>query len=312
MLSSVSGKHLPIIYAVLASLCFASSTFLSKMLGGGYLGEALHPLQVTHARFAFGFITALCLFILRDRQKIIQPHLRLHLLRVSLGWMGVAIMFSGVVYSPASDAIALSFMNPIFAMIFAVLLLGETVGRHRWAAAGCAFIGAVILLRPSGWQVNPIALMCLFGAAAFGLEIIIIKILSGRERPLQILVISNAIGSVIATAPLFFVATMPQGVQWGGLAAVGGVMVLGQMLFLLAMQRADASLVAPYIYATLLFVVGLDFLVLDVRPDRLSLAGAAIIIGACLYIAYREHRRKSGPAPSQSGATGPCQTDHEG
>lgn len=280
----------PILLAVTASLCFAGSTFLSKLLGSGFYGTALHPLQVAHSRFAFGLLTAMLLF-LASRRHVIRPHWRLHLLRSTLGWIGIAILFTGVIYIPASDAVALTFLNPIFAMMLAVLILHERVGKHRWTAAIIAFCGGVLLIRPEAAGINPVALLCLGGAALIGLEIVVIKMLSLREDVFQILLINNAIAATVATIPLFFTFEMPNAAQWGALAAVGVVMVTGQMLFLFAMRSSDASLVAPFIYATLIFVMLFDFGVLGVVPDLISLAGAGIIISCGSYIAIREHRQ---------------------
>ena len=279
----------PILLAITASLFFAGSTFLSKLLGTGVFGDALHPLQVTHSRFAFGLVAALVL-VLANRRRIVRPHYRLHVLRSALGWLGVGILFTGVVYIPASDAVALTFLNPIFAMIFAVLILRERVGRHRWAAALGAFIGGILLIRPEAAGLNLIALMCLGGAAIIGFEIIIIKMLASREDVFQILLVNNAIAAILASLPLFFVFDMPSATQWVGLAAVGVVMVTGQMLFLFAMRISNASLIAPFIYATLIFVMLFDFAVLRVVPDVISLTGACIIITCGSYIAWREYR----------------------
>ena len=82
---------------------------------------------------------------------------------------------------------------------------------------------------------------------------------------------------------------MPRNV--GSLVTVGVAMVTGQMLFLFAMRSSDASLVAPFIYATLIFVMLFDFGVLGVVPDLISLAGAGVIITCSSYIAIREHRQ---------------------
>ena len=145
-------------FGLLVSFFFASSTFVAKMSGLGFFGAPIHPLQVTHGRFVFGFITVLIIFLLFGERKLTRPNFCLYIARATFGWLGVSIMFSGVVYLPASDAISLSFMNPIFAMLFATLFLREQVGEHRWFGASCAFIGAAILLRPEGWHVNLIAL----------------------------------------------------------------------------------------------------------------------------------------------------------
>ncbi|MEC7211664.1 MAG: DMT family transporter [Pseudomonadota bacterium] len=280
--------------AVAASLFFAASTFTSKLLGSGFLGDPVHPLQVAHSRFAFGLITAGALFVMAGRRfQDPRANLHLHVLRSSLGWIGVGILFAGVVYIPASDAVALTFLNPIFAMIFATILLKERVGRHRWSAAALSFAGTLLLIRPEG-GVHPMALVCILGAILIGLEITIIKLLSAREDVFQILVINNLIAVVIATVPLAWLFRMPTLAQWGALAAVGVIMVAGQTLFLFAMRAGEASLVAPFIYATLVFVVLMDLAVLGVVPDAVSLSGAGVIIACGSYIAMREHRQRRG------------------
>ena len=263
--TSVAGWR-PLLLAVAASLFFAASTFTSKLLGSGFFGDPVHPLQVTHSRFAFGLMTACLLFVI-SRRRFHKPaaNLHLHMLRSSLGWIGVGILFAGVIYIPASDAVALTFLNPIFAMIFATILLKEHVGLHRWSAAALSFAGAILLIRPEG-GVHPMALVCVLGAVVIGLEITIIKMLAARENVFQILVINNLIAAVIASVPLFWVFTMPTATQWAGLAAVGVIMVAGQTLFLFAMRDGEASLVAPFIYATLVFVVLMDLAVLGVVP----------------------------------------------
>ena len=114
--------------------------------------------------------------------------------------------------------------------------------------------------------------------------------LASREDVFQILLVNNAIAAILASLPLFFVFDMPSATQWVGLAAVGVVMVTGQMLFLFAMRTSNASLIAPFIYATLIFVMLFDFAVLRVVPDVISLIGACIIITCGSYIAWREYR----------------------
>ena len=66
------------------------------------------------------------------------------------------------------------------------------------------------------------------------------------------------------------------------------------------MPCGQASLIAPFIYATLVFVVLLDLIVLGVVPDGVSLAGAGIILSCGVYIGFREHRQRRHPA--QDGA----------
>ena len=69
-------------------------------------------------------------------------------------------------------------------------------------------------------------------------------------------------------------------------------MVIGQLLFLFAMKAVDASLVSPFIYSTLIFIGMLDYFILDVQPDAISVFGGALIIASGSYIALRENSKR--------------------
>ena len=58
-----------------------------------------------------------------------------------------------------------------------------------------ALLGAIVLLRPGTGSFQPAALLALTAAAIIGLEITIIKLLSGREAPIQILIVNNTLGA---------------------------------------------------------------------------------------------------------------------
>jgi len=283
---------------VLATAFIAVTTLLAKALGTGVLGPALHPMQISHGRFVFAFL-ALGSAALVMRPVLVRPHWGLHLGRTTFGWMGVTLMFASVAYIPMADATAISFLNPVFAMVLAIPLLGERVGPVRWGSAGLALLGALILLRPTPGSFQPAALLALAAAVVMGMELIFIKKLSGRERVFQILLINNAMGLVIASVAVWPVWQAPTGSQWAALAGLGMLMACAQVLFINAMARADASFVAPFSYGALIFASLYDFAAFDVVPDALTVLGAAIIIAGALMLALRQGRRQqSGKKPS--------------
>jgi drug/metabolite transporter (DMT)-like permease len=197
-------------------------------------------------------------------------------------------MFAAAAAIPLADATAISFLNPIFGMILAIPLLGERVGKWRWLAAVIAFAGALILIRPGEGGIDTGALLALGAALALGLELIFIKRLSGRERPLQILLVNNTIGLVIATVAVIWVWQPPTPAQWAGMAAIGTVMAAAQFCFVSAMARADASFVTPFSYLTLVFAALYDAALFGTLPTPLSLLGAATIIAGAALLAWRE------------------------
>jgi drug/metabolite transporter (DMT)-like permease len=164
------------------------------------------------------------------------------------------------------------------------------VGRWRWIAAGIALVGALILLRPGPDSFRPGALIALAAALVIGIEIILIKRLSGRERPLTILFINNIIGMTISSVAVVAIWAPPTPAQWGALAGVGLVMALVQAAFVNSLARADASLVAPFSYATLIFATLYDLAVFGVVPDHISIIGAATILAGAAVLGWRETR----------------------
>lgn len=281
---------------LLATAFIAATTLLAKALGTNALGEPLHPFQVSHGRFLFAAI-AIGLVALVLRPKIIEPNLRLHIIRCVFGWAGVSLMFAAAARIPLSDATAISFLNPVFAMMLAIPLLGEKVGPWRWAAAGIALVGALVLLRPGPDSFQVAALLALGAAMMMGVEVICIKRLARMEGPFQILIINNAIGLCIATVAVLAVWQPPNPAQWGALAALGVLMACAQTCFLQAMRFADATLTLPMTYATLVFAALYDAWLFGVIPDAVSVLGAAIIVSGAALLAWREALRRA-PRPS--------------
>ena len=285
--------HNPALAATLIAVAcafIAATTLIAKTLATSQFGAPMHPFQIVFGRFLFAFLAfALASAILRPALQ--RPHLPLHLARTLGGWAGLTLMFASVAHIPLADATAISFLNPVFGMILAIPLLGEKVGRWRWGAAGIAFVGAVILLRPTPDSFQPAALLALGAAVILGFELNIIKKLTRRENPFSILLINNAIGVCIATLAVLWVWFWPTPAQWALMAALGCAMAVAQTCFVNAMARADASFVAPFSYGTLIFAAIYDILFYSVVPDTITVLGAGIILAGAFLLAWREGRR---------------------
>jgi len=276
---------------LLAAALLAGTTLLAKALGTQALGPPLHALQISHGRFLFAFL-AITVTVGLVRPVFTRPDLITHVKRSGLGWGGVTLMFAAAAFIPLSDATAISFLSPVFAMMLAIPLLGEKVGRIRWSAAVIALAGAAILTRPGGGVFETGALLALGAAVCMGAELIYIKRLSGREGPWQILLINNAIGLSIATLAVIWVWAAPTTAQWAALAGIGLLMALAQACFVNAMARGDASFVAPFFYTALVFAALYDGVIFGVWPNRASVIGAAVVLCGAGLLVWREGRQR--------------------
>ncbi len=283
---------------MLAATAFIAGTMLAaKSLGTALLGPPLHPFQVTHGRFIFAWL-AIATVLAIIRPPLQRPHFALHIGRTAFGFFGVTCMFAAVAYIPLTDATAISFLNPVMGMLLAIPLLGEKVGRWRWMAAGMALLGAMVLLRPGPGTFQVAALLALAAAMLLGMELIFIKKLANRESSLQILFVNNSLGVAIASIVVLPFWAMPTPAQWGALAALGLMMAAAQACFVNAMARADASLVTPFSYVSLIFVTLYDLVIFDVFPDAISWTGVTIILASAALLAWREQKSRPKIAPA--------------
>lgn len=276
-------------FMLVAAVLIAGTTLLAKLTGGPWLGEGLHPLQISQGRFLFAWLALMGVAMVL-RPRIERPDLRLHAARSVAGWGGVSLMFAAVGLIPLADATAISFLNPIFAMLLAIPLLGERVGKWRWLAAAIALGGGLVLLRPGAGAIEPGALLALAAAVVLGFEITLIKRLSGREPVFQILILANTFGLVISTIAVLFVWVPPSPAQWAALAALGVMMATAQALFVQSMRRADASFAVPFSYATLIFAALYDFAIFAVVPGWMTAFGAGLIVSGAGLLLWREGR----------------------
>lgn len=270
---------------VIAAAFVAASTLCAKMLGTG--DNALNALQITWGRYFFALFALLVVAIV-IRPKFTRPNWKLHSIRIAGGVFGVMLMFTAAGLIPLADVTAISFLNPMFAMVFAIPFLGEKVGPIRWGMAGLALFGAMLLIRPGTQGFQPEALFALGAALLFGVEVVALKMLAGREGAFQIVLIANVLGTLIAFVGALFVWINPTVEQWFWLAATGILMVTAQGFYTNALRLGDASFVLPFSYATLLFATFYDYALFDVVPLPLSLMGGAIIVVSGIILAWRE------------------------
>ena len=274
---------------LMGSAIIAATTVLAKGLGMGVFGPPLHPLQMAHGRFMFALLAVLTVIAI-VRPRLTRPQVPWHVLRASSGFTGVVLLFAAATMIPLADATAISFLSPIVTMLLAALMLGERPGLSRWVAAALSMAGVVVLFRPGAETIAVGALLALGAACAIGLEVTVVKRLTRREGPLQILLMSNVIGTTLASIAVVPVFAMPTGAQWAALAALGTLMFTAQVCYVHAMRLADASFVAPVAYTTLVFAAIYDAAIFGVWPDVVSLTGAGLILFGALVLTTREPR----------------------
>ncbi len=234
---------------------------------------------------------------LADAFRVASPSA--HLSRGVVGVGAMAAGFAALGLLPLPEAIAIGYAAPLMATALAALMLGETVRRHRWAAVIVGLCGVIAMLWPrltllgagsvTGGEAAGAA-FALGGAALVALATIHIRRLTRTETTLAI-VFWFTVSCTLAS-----LATIPWGWSLPGprhtalLVAAGLLGGTAQILMTEGYRHADASTLAPFEYSSMVWGLGIGFLIFAEAPSPTVLAGASVVIGAGLYIVHRERR----------------------
>jgi drug/metabolite transporter (DMT)-like permease len=207
---------------------------------------------------------------------------------------GSFLFVSGLRHLPLADAVAISFTGPLFITAMAPYALGERVGWRRRGAVLAGFLGVLIMARPGGEALQWAVLLPLGAALCGGVRDLITRRIARSETTVSMLFVTT---TVVMLAGL---ATLPLG--WAPLHlpdlwtfAASGVLVAGaHYLMIEAFRHGEAALVAPFKYSTMVWAVLFGYLFFGELPDTWTLAGAAVVVFAGLYILHRETRRGRG------------------
>ncbi len=214
----------------------------------------------------------------------------LHLIRGTLFALATTSGFYALAHLPLATATTLFFMAPVFATVFAALFAGETVGPRRWGAVAAAFVGALIILRPGIAPLDLAMVLAVMSALLFALALLITRPLSEADGAASIMFSSSVVASAVLGLPVLAI-WVPVPVTAWGLVILLVLASSGRMIAdVRAYSLADAGFLAPFAFIRLLFIAAAGWLVFREGIETPTLAGAAVIVGASVFIAWREAR----------------------
>lgn len=227
-------------------------------------------------------------------QSLKTRHFGQHCFRVFLSAIGIQCWTMALAYPiPIWQGIALLMTSPLFVTIGSGLLLKEKVDGKRWLATFLGFVGAMIILEPWSENFEWVALLPIAAAFFWACYSLMVKKLSHSDSPTTMvaylfLLITpfNLLIAMTNLSPNGF--ALPSFSDFGWLILLGFFTALAQLAVAKAYNLADASYIQPFDFIKLPLNVLAGWLVFSwVPPGKLWL-GAAIIIGAVMYITHAE------------------------
>lgn len=267
--------------------CFACLDSTAK-----YLGQTMVSTDIAWLRYtAHVILLALILRVWKHWRAVLPRRPLLQILRGGTLLGSTFFNFWALQYLQLAEASAIMFAGPLLVTALAGPLLGEVIGVRRWAAVGVGFVGVLVVLRPGTGAMHWAAILSICAMVNYAFYVILTRKMSGTESAQSLLMLSGLVG-VVALSPVapHAVASL-EGWHWGLAALMGVFGAGGHYMLVLAHRTASASVLAPFIYTQMVWMILLGFTVFGDVPDAWTLAGTFIIAGAGLYILHRERVR---------------------
>ncbi|MDI7861239.1 DMT family transporter [Rhizobiaceae bacterium n13] len=264
-------------------------------------GTGLAAGQITFYRSAFAIIPIAIYLAYRGelRSGFYTRNPVGHLKRGAIGILAMGLGFYGLVHLPLPEAIAIGYAMPLFAVAFAAIFLGENVRLYRWTAVLVGLSGVMIITWPKltlfsqaglGSTAATGAVAVLLAAACGAMAMIQVRRLVEEEKTPTIVLYFSL------TASVFSLATVPFGWDWLSMEQTALLVIAGfcggiaQILLTECYRYADVSTIAPFEYTSILLGIVVAYVLFEDVPTMTMLAGTLIVVGAGIYIIYREHR----------------------
>lgn len=223
-----------------------------------------------------------------------------HLRRGLIGSGGMFFGFTALSLLPLTDAIAIGYAAPLITVLLAAIFLKETVRLYRWSAVIVGFVGVLIMLAPhlghgfsagvsAGTQATG-AILALLGATCAAGATIEVRRLLQTETTGAIVFYFSILTSVFGLATIVLGWRQPSAFEAVLLVMAGMLGGIGQILMTQSFRYADASLIAPFEYATMIFAVVISILVFDQWPTLAVLVGGLIVAGSGVFVVWRERQ----------------------
>ncbi|MDO5631473.1 MAG: DMT family transporter [Paracoccus sp. (in: a-proteobacteria)] len=268
-------------------LLAAIFTFTLMDATAKHLTQFYHPVQVVWARFAGNMVLVALIFgpRLAATMRTRQPGLQFA--RGLTQIASVMLFFTSIQFIGLAEATAIMDLNPVLITLGAALFLGEKIGPRRLAGIALAMAGAMLIIKPGAGVFQPAALLPLIGAFTYAAGALLTRVVRFDSTATSVLW-SAVMGTVLSSLAVPFFWTTPDAGHLWAFVLIGILGTISQAMLIRAFALAEAGVIAPFGYTGLIWAGLWGWLFFGQIPDMFSLTGAAIIVGAGLYVWSRE------------------------
>ncbi len=231
-----------------------------------------------------------------------SPHDRWLVLARCLAELSATFFFlTALMHMPLANVTAVLQALPLTVTMGAALFFGESVGWRRTLAIAVGFVGMLLIVRPGPDGFSIYSIYALIAVASVTIRDLITRRMSA-EVPSMVVTLATSLAVTVS----FGVASAVEG--WVPVTPTSGAMIasaavfvlLGYLFSVMVMRVGEVGFVAPFRYSSLIWALALGWFVFGDWPDALTMAGAALIVGAGLFTLFRQKLRESSEKASRT------------
>ena len=259
-----------------------------------HLVLAIGIFAVSVWRAAANLVVASAMYLPRRTPWPDRRVMRVHIARSVIITVMAFLFFWGIGRVPLAQAIALTFIAPLIALLLASAFLHEQIGRRSILGSLAAFGGVIVIVfGQAESRLGPDALLGTFAiigsALCYAVNIVLMRHQALAAKPLEITFFQALIVMLLwlLAIPVMGLPTWPAG-QWWWIVVASALSTAGTLLFAWAYARGEASYLAVTEYSAFLWASALGWLVFREPVSPYTIVGAVLIVGGCLVAARRK------------------------
>ena len=297
-------------FLLLAMLVGSLQAVAVKWIGGNY-----SVLEIVTFRSLVALPATLIFFRLEGKQGLpTTSNLKLQIVRGIFLFLSYTTYMMGLAALPLADIEAIRFSGPMMITILSVFMLSEKVELQRWLALIMGFAGILLIVKPDSTHFNEGSLFVLTSVLFYALTVILTRKMNTTNSSATMAYFSSwvyliaafitsplaaAVGEIPNAHPslafLFHAWTMPTALDLFIMSGLGIIWAFWMYFVTRAYSVAQASIIAPFEYASLPINVTWGFLFWHEIPAAMTIAGATLTLLSGLYILVQEQKKNKAP-----------------
>lgn len=276
------SSHKPVLAAALGVAFFAGLDAGMKEIAGAY-----PLLQATGMRYWAGALAALIYYVAVGGRWPRLDQVRRSVPRAIANVCAGTCFFLALGRLPLMDVIALTFLSPLFLSLWGWLLLREAISPKTLAAILVGLLGVFIIAHGQSLgldrRFDPLGLAGAIAAGAlYSLSLAITRSHSSTDGVPTLVLLPSLIAALFYTAPMALAWREVALWHYAVLAAVGALGTAGLVCLAWAYSNSKVGRLGLLEYTALIWAAVFGFVFFAEAPSPWTLAGALLIIGACV------------------------------